>query len=195
HPHDQEQARSHQIGDLLKGRDGVDALGSYLETPVDPFFPCHLHGYTLSSSCFCFPKIPEGLMRRVTMMARRATTMRKWEETKVSVRIWANPMMNEAIMVPPQLPRPPMTQTATAKMSTLYPCSTTILPRGNTRMAAKPARPEPRAREMMAVVSESMPSIMAALSSCAIPRRARPILLNLVKRKRRTKMRTPDPTM
>ena len=29
----------------------------------------------VSSSSFCLPKMPEGLMSRVTMMARRATTI------------------------------------------------------------------------------------------------------------------------
>lgn len=34
------------------------------------------------------------------MMARSATTITKWLEMKVSVRIWAKPMMKEATMVP-----------------------------------------------------------------------------------------------
>ncbi len=74
-------------------------------------------------------------------MASRATTMTKWLDMSVSVSIWAKPMMNDATIVPPQLPRPPMMQTATAKMSTLYPCSTTMLPRGKSKTAAKAARP------------------------------------------------------
>ena len=46
-------------------------------------------------------------------------------------------------------------QTAMAKISTLYPASTTMLPSGRRRTAANPARPEPIAREMIAVMSES----------------------------------------
>ena len=92
------------------------------------------------------------------------------------MRIWAKPMMKEARIVPLQLPRPPMMQTAMAKMRTLYPASTTMLPSGRSSTAARPARPEPMAREMIAVMSESMPSIMAARSSWAIPLRARPVL-------------------
>lgn len=34
-------------------------------------------------------------------MASRATTMTKWLDMSVSVRIWAKPMMNDATIVPP----------------------------------------------------------------------------------------------
>ena len=71
-------------------------------------------------------------------------------------------MRKAASTAPIQLPRPPTMQTAMARISTLYPASTTMFPRGRSTMAASPASMEPKAMATRAMVSESMPSMRAA---------------------------------
>ena len=50
-----------------------------------------------------------------------------------------------------------------------------MVPRGRTTMAAVAQSPPPTARERLAMRSEFIPKQRAVLSSCAMPRKARPI--------------------
>jgi hypothetical protein len=56
-----------------------------------------------------------------------------------------------------------------------------MLPKGSKAIAESPANIDPIAMAMTAIQSESIPSIMAACSSWAIPLSAKPVLLKWVK--------------